>query len=73
MSAITNSIKCGSKTHLIFGSECCGKTTTFKKIIQENIRRDEDKYFIEEYDGRETVVTPDDICLGSYIIVYIDD
>ena len=42
MSTMTNSIKCGSKTHLIFGSECCCKTTTFKKIIQENIRRDED-------------------------------
>ena len=40
--ARTNSIKCGSKTHLIFGSECCGKTTTFKKIIQEKLQRYED-------------------------------
>ena len=35
----TNSTKCGSKTHLILGSECCGKTDKFKKIIQEKIRR----------------------------------
>ena len=37
-----NSAKCDSKTHLIFGSECCGKTIRFKKIIQEKLRRDED-------------------------------
>ena len=53
--------------------EALGKEVngTFSELDIEEI--DEDKYFIEEYDGRETVVTPDDICLGSYIIVYIDD
>ena len=33
---------------------------TFSELDIEEI--DGDKYFIEEYDGRETVVTPDDIC-----------
>ena len=32
---------------------------TFSELDIEEI--DGDKYFIEEYDGRETVVTPDDI------------
>ena len=40
----TNSTKCGSKTHLILGSEYCGKTDKFKKIIQEKIRRYEDVF-----------------------------
>ena len=42
--------------------EALGKEVngTFSELDIEEI--DEDKYFIEEYDGRETVVTPDDIC-----------
>ena len=49
----TNSIKFDSKTHLIFGSECSGKTTTFKNIIQEKLQRDEDVFvFGNEIYGR---------------------
>ena len=42
--------------------EALGKEVngTFSELDIEEI--DEDKYFIEEYDGSETVVTPDDIC-----------
>ena len=42
--------------------EALGKEVngTFSELDIEEI--DEDKYFIEEYDGRETVVTPYDIC-----------
>ena len=40
------------------GKEASG---TFSELAIAEI--DEDKYFIDEYDGRETVVTPDDICL----------
>lgn len=51
--ARTNSIKFDSKTHLIFGSKCSGKTTTFKNIIQEKLQRDEDVFvFGNEIYGR---------------------
>lgn len=33
---------------------------TFSELAIAEI--DEDKYFIDEYDGRETVVTPADVC-----------
>lgn len=42
--------------------EALGKEVngTFSELAIAEI--DEDKYFIDEYDGRETVVTPDDLC-----------
>ena len=39
------------------GKEASG---TFSELAIAEI--DEDKYFIDEYDGRETVVTPVDVC-----------
>ena len=35
-----------SKTHLIFGVTGCGKTTTFKQLIQEKLHRDEDVFVL---------------------------
>ena len=42
--------------------EALGKEVngTFSELAIAEI--DEDKYFIDEYDGRETVVTPADLC-----------
>lgn len=40
----TNSIKWGSKTHLIYGRYGCGKTTMFNHLIQEKLNRDEDVF-----------------------------
>ena len=42
--------------------EALGKEVngSFSKLAIAEI--DEDKYFIDEYDGRETVVTPADLC-----------
>lgn len=37
-------IKYNSKTHLIFGATGCGKTTMFKRLIQEKLNRDEDVF-----------------------------
>lgn len=37
-----NSIKCDSKTHLIFGKTGCGKTTMFRQLIQDKLNRNED-------------------------------
>ena len=39
------------------GKEASG---TFSELAIAEI--DEDKYFIDEHDGRETVVTPVDVC-----------
>lgn len=48
-----NYMKCYSKTHLIFGSAGCGKTTLFRQIIKESINRDEDVFvFGSEIYGR---------------------
>ena len=41
-----NSIKYNSKTHLIFGATGCGKTTMFKRLIQEKLNRDEDVFVL---------------------------
>ncbi len=40
------SIKYNSKTHLIFGTIGCGKTTLFKQLIQEKLNRDEDVFVL---------------------------
>ena len=47
---------------LVAAVEALGKEVngTFSKLVIAEI--DEDKYFIDEYDGRETVVTPADLC-----------
>ena len=42
----TNHIKWNSKTHLIFGSIGCGKTTKFKQLIQDKLNRDEDVFVL---------------------------
>lgn len=49
-------------TDLVAVVEALGKEVngTFSKLAIAEI--DEDKYFIDEYDGRETVVTPADLC-----------
>ena len=41
-----DSIKYDSKTHLIFGATGCGKTTMFKRLIQEKLNRDEDVFVL---------------------------
>ena len=49
-------------TDLVAVVEALGKEVngTFSELAIAEI--DEDKYFIDEYDGRETVVTPVDVC-----------
>ena len=48
-----NYMKCYSKTHLIFGASCCGKTSLFRQIVKENLNRDEDVFvFGNEFYGR---------------------
>lgn len=44
------SCKYNSKTHLIFGSAACGKTTMFKQLIQEKLNRDEDVFVLGSYE-----------------------
>lgn len=41
-----DSIKYDSKTHLIFGATGCGKTTMFKRLIQEKLNREEDVFVL---------------------------
>ena len=71
-----NYMKCYSKTHLIFGSAGCGKTTLFRQIIKENINRDEDVfvfgnefygrlYFNDKSNNRLHFYSPKDVCCFS--------
>ena len=72
----SNYIKCYSKTHLIFGASCCGKTSLFRQIVREKLNIGEDVfvfgnefygklYFNDKSNNRLHFYSPKDVCCFS--------